>query len=65
MAPGIVEDEHIANGSDHSTEASEANLQPKLYANVDQAQLQKKTSQFLFNYGTKFIPDIILEKVEA
>lgn len=32
---------------------------PELYRNVDQAALQKKTSWYLFNYGTKFIPDII------
>ncbi|KAI1207162.1 pyridoxal phosphate-dependent transferase [Annulohypoxylon truncatum] len=59
MAPGIVEHEPIVNGSDSSPRESEAESRPKLYANVDQDQLQKKTSQFLFNYGTKFIPDIV------
>lgn len=32
---------------------------PKLYENEDQDALQKKTSQYLFNYGIKFMPDII------
>ncbi|KAI0880216.1 pyridoxal phosphate-dependent transferase [Annulohypoxylon maeteangense] len=59
MAPGIVENEQIPSDSDASALASEADLGPKLYANVDQDELQKKTSRFLFNYGTKFIPDIV------
>ncbi|KAI1394426.1 pyridoxal phosphate-dependent transferase [Hypoxylon trugodes] len=32
---------------------------PELYQNVDQDALQKKTSQYLFNYGTEFIKDVI------
>ncbi|KAI0596367.1 pyridoxal phosphate-dependent transferase [Biscogniauxia sp. FL1348] len=32
---------------------------PALYQNVDQAALAAKTSRYLFNYGTKFLPDVI------
>lgn len=62
MAPGIVENEPAADFSDPSTKASDVatvELRPTLYANVDQGELQEKTSQFLFNYGTTFIPDIV------
>ncbi|KAI1453563.1 pyridoxal phosphate-dependent transferase [Annulohypoxylon moriforme] len=59
MAPGIVENEHITSGPVDSTQLSDGDLRPKLYTNVDQDELQKKTSQYLFNYGTKFIPDIV------
>ncbi|KAI2625043.1 pyridoxal phosphate-dependent transferase [Hypoxylon sp. NC1633] len=33
--------------------------EPKLYENVDQGALQDKSSQYLFNYGTSFMKDII------
>ncbi|KAF3058589.1 2,2-dialkylglycine decarboxylase [Daldinia childiae] len=32
---------------------------PRLYRNEDQEVLQKKASQYLFNYGTKFMKDVI------
>ncbi|KAI2465390.1 pyridoxal phosphate-dependent transferase [Annulohypoxylon bovei var. microspora] len=59
MAPETVGNEHLDSDSNASPQESAAELRPKLYTNVDQDLLQKKTSQFLFNYGTKFMQDVI------
>lgn len=57
MAPGTITSDPVDNGVDTSTQSTD--LRPKLYENVDQDALEKKTSQYLFNYGTKFMKDII------
>ncbi|KAI0179394.1 pyridoxal phosphate-dependent transferase [Hypoxylon sp. FL1284] len=58
MAPGTIASESVeSNDADSPTQSTD--LQPKLYNNVDQDALQKKTSQYLLNYGTKFMGDII------
>ncbi|KAI1778507.1 pyridoxal phosphate-dependent transferase [Hypoxylon cercidicola] len=58
MAPGIIASEPVDSDVDTTTRSTD--LQPKLlYDNVDQDALQKKTSQYLFNYGTKFMKDVV------
>ncbi|KAI5925212.1 pyridoxal phosphate-dependent transferase [Camillea tinctor] len=60
MAPGTIADESLANKQKHIVEVSGDNDSvPSLYRNVDNATLQAKASRYLFNYGTKFMPDVI------
>lgn len=57
MAPGTIVNEAINSRFGPLTKS--ADIRPNLYKDVDQDALQKKTSQYLFNYGTKFIKDVI------
>lgn len=57
MASGTVQTE-LADKSTGTTTQS-YDIVPSLYRNEDQAALQQKTSQYLFNYGTKFMKDVI------
>ncbi|KAI1336686.1 pyridoxal phosphate-dependent transferase [Xylariaceae sp. FL0016] len=55
MAPGIIQ-EPVDTGAQAS---SKTDSPPDLYQNVDEDDLRKKTSQYLFNFGTKFQKDVI------
>ncbi|KAI1501337.1 pyridoxal phosphate-dependent transferase [Biscogniauxia marginata] len=57
MAPGVTADELVSN--DLSIAKTKGASDSALYENLDQDSLQAKASQFLFNYGTKFVKDVI------
>ncbi|OQE26199.1 hypothetical protein PENFLA_c007G02050 [Penicillium flavigenum] len=54
MAQGITTEESIV-----AIMSSKNDNNPILYSNVDQEELQAKTSKYLLNYGTKFNKDVI------
>ncbi|KAI1632652.1 pyridoxal phosphate-dependent transferase [Biscogniauxia mediterranea] len=62
MAPGTIADESLRINKKPGSEVaddSDSYSAPSLYQNVDQAALQSKTSRYLFNFGTTFLPDVI------
>jgi len=54
--------EHTLNGGNPATDAVPKDTETivSLYPNTNQDELQKKASQYLVNFGTKFSPDIIV-----
>ncbi|KAI1370183.1 pyridoxal phosphate-dependent transferase [Hypoxylon crocopeplum] len=58
MSLEIIPSESVHNGA--STDPTDpTGSRPNLYKIVDQGALQRKASQYLFNYGTKFMKDVI------
>ncbi|KAI0383387.1 pyridoxal phosphate-dependent transferase [Hypomontagnella monticulosa] len=57
MTPIPIRTEPAVN--DTNAPAQDVDSRPRLYENEDQDALQEKTSQYLFNYGIKFMQDII------
>lgn len=61
MAPGLhldTADTDIVMSTEIAA-GKNKDVAPRLYENVDEAELQKKSERYLFNYGTTFLRDVI------